>query len=716
MSNAQPLGWFEIARFTRHRLTRAALLAVALVPLFYGALHVWANWDPYGGMEDIPAAIVNEDEMVEMTDAEGNDQPVAIGRLVASELMESDTEGNFDWVITDADDAESGLADGRYAAVLTIPEDLSAAATSTNAEDALDAVTGTIDLRTNDASNHVTGTVAGAITDATVRAMNAQMVQIYLDNIYLGFNDVQTSLAEAADGAGELAAGSEELAGGAGELNAGLDDLAGGTGQLTEGTGRLRDGTSDLAGGVGALSGGAEELSRGLSEASGQVGELPGATRELAEGARAVAEGNRELAEQAGTAATAIEGLTSEVSSRTGELEPLLRELADQCEGAGLDPQLCQELRQAAADTEGLAELLGEPARQAGELRTATAELADGSGQVAAGTEELAEAAGPLASGLNEASSAARLLASGAGELAGGVGRLDAAAGELASGARDLDVGAREARDGSGTLAEGAGELAGGSTELAEGLSDGADEVPTYDEEERDHLSSVASAPFDAESSRDNAVQTYGASLAPYFAATALWLGAIAIFLLLNAIPRRALASTAASWRVALAGFAPAAALSILQAALLVTLFRFGLGIEPASFGWFLGIAVMAGLTFTSISQALIALLGTAGRFVALLLVTVQVAAAGGVFPIGASPGFFQAIHDLLPLAHAVGGMRTAIAGGGVGLQTSLTILTLWLVGAWLVTTWAASRRRMVTIDALHPSLATKTSASGDGS
>ena len=38
---------------------------LAIVPLMYGALYLWSNWDPYGRLDQVPVAVVNEDVPVQ---------------------------------------------------------------------------------------------------------------------------------------------------------------------------------------------------------------------------------------------------------------------------------------------------------------------------------------------------------------------------------------------------------------------------------------------------------------------------------------------------------------------------------------------------------------------------------------------------------------------------------------------------------------------------
>src|SRR3954471_20663030 len=116
---ALTLAGMEIRRFMRSRLTAAALAVLAVVPLLYGALYLYAFWDPYGRLNHIPAALVVEDRAATATDG----QVVHAGRYLADELIRRQI---FDWHITDETAAEKGLERGKYQLLLRIPVDFSA--------------------------------------------------------------------------------------------------------------------------------------------------------------------------------------------------------------------------------------------------------------------------------------------------------------------------------------------------------------------------------------------------------------------------------------------------------------------------------------------------------------------------------------------------------------------------------------------------------------
>ncbi len=51
----------ELKRFSRGLMPRVALVTIVLMPLLYGALYLWAFWDPFSAANKIPVALVNSD-------------------------------------------------------------------------------------------------------------------------------------------------------------------------------------------------------------------------------------------------------------------------------------------------------------------------------------------------------------------------------------------------------------------------------------------------------------------------------------------------------------------------------------------------------------------------------------------------------------------------------------------------------------------------------
>src|SRR5690625_4948678 len=121
-----------------HRPRRALVIIIAMiVPILIAAAFTTTLADPQRHTGEVVAAVVNKDEPVEL-----QGQLVPLGRQLAAALVEGQglttgaEEGStYEWVMTNADLAQAGLESGEYGAVVTIPAEFSAAATSTADED-----------------------------------------------------------------------------------------------------------------------------------------------------------------------------------------------------------------------------------------------------------------------------------------------------------------------------------------------------------------------------------------------------------------------------------------------------------------------------------------------------------------------------------------------------------------------------------------------------
>lgn len=112
----------EIKRFGRSRLTRAAIVVLMLLPLVYGALYLWAFWDPFGNVNKMPVALVNADKGTEV-----KGQKINAGAEVEKSLAD---DKSLDWHIVSPAQAQQGVKDGTYYFMLELPENFSSAIAS----------------------------------------------------------------------------------------------------------------------------------------------------------------------------------------------------------------------------------------------------------------------------------------------------------------------------------------------------------------------------------------------------------------------------------------------------------------------------------------------------------------------------------------------------------------------------------------------------------
>ena len=669
----------ELRRFRRSRLTRAALLALVLVPLLYGALYLWAFWNPSGALDQVPAALVDADRPAVVSG-----QQVHAGADLRSRLR---TGGGFDWHVTDAADAARGLDEGRYHLVVTVPADFSASLASVAGDRPRPAV---LDVRTDDANGYLAGQLSRTVLSEIRQAISTGSTKQYVQNVFLSLAQLHDRLTEAASGARDLASGSASARDGA-------DRLASGTRELATGTHRLAAGADDASAGATRLAGGASTLAGGLATLDRSTAALPAQARTLADGAATVAAGTDRVA----ALGTRLTQTATQLDATRAQARDVL--LAAVTAYAAAHPDDAQAQALAGQVRTGLTSLDARLGAVGTGLRSASTDagaLAAGAHQVARGAATLADAAPALTSGLHRASTGAQALADGSGDLAAGTR-------SLAAGADRLDAGASSAASGAAALSNGLATLDGGAHRLADGLSTAAAAVPDRTGDAAAATAGVAAAPVSLHGSPVNQAATYGEGLAPYFIPLALWVGALVTSMLLRPLGSRALASSAPSARVAVAGWLPAAALGLVQAGALVAVLHFGLGLTAVHPWALLAFLAVVAVSFAALLQWIGARFGGPGRLVALVLLMLQLTSAGGTYPIETAPAFFRWLHPLLPMSYVVTGLRHLLTGGPAGTVWQCTaVLTGFALVALAATALAARQRRMWTIGRLHPELA----------
>ena len=525
----------------RSRVIRwIALSAVVLVPLAFAGLFVAALSQSDTALDRIPAAIVNEDELITTTNADGTETNVFAGRQLVTELTGPDSAG-FDWTITNAEDAEKALASGEVYAILTVPSNFSSSILSISGDKPEKA---DISIRTDDAHSYLTGAVVQAVGGTMVSTFGNEITAQYIGGLTGGLGDLGTALTTAADGATQLGDGATTLSSGLGSYTGGVTSLSDGLRQLNTGASKL----TTLSNGVAQYTGGVTSLSNGFAQIN----------------------------------ATLVAGQP---------LAPQQKEVLDQL--------------------------------QAG--------LASASSGGATLSSQTSSAITGLQSGISQSSTgAATLSANGP------------------------------------ALVDGATQLATGAGELSTGLAEGAAQVPTMDADESAASAEVASDPVTLTVSTDNKVSEVGQAIATFFVPLGLWIGALAVFLVLRPVTRRALASTAANSRLVASTVLRALAVTGAQALLLVLLLHLSLGVSWSYLPATLGFSLLMAFAFTAFHHLLTVWLGRAGLVISLFLLAIQVTATGGIYPIQLLSGPFQAVSPLLPLTYGVSGMQGIIAGGAV--------------------------------------------------
>ena len=663
---------------TRRPVTWATIIGVLLLPVVIGGLLVAALYNPAERLGNMTAAIVNEDEPVEI-----DGQVAPLGRQLTGGLVEGSDEiaSNLDWTISNEEDAAAGLADGTYSAVITIPENFSAAATSTAPGSVPEQAT--IEVQTAPDGRIVDDAITAQVAQAAASVFGSEVSKAYLTNVLLGFSTLHDQLGEAASGAHELADGADQAADGA-------TQLADGAGQLADGVGQLAGGAQGIAGGAGQLADGAGQAATGLDQLSGAAGTLASGTDQIAGALGAIAgqipSDLPQVPAEVIQAARDVAANSGEINQQLTDAANELAALAAQCDPA-VTPELCAGIDAAVGRADEALQTATGIVDQAGTIADGLEglnqlpQLGVGLAALSAETRTIAQGMQGVAGGIGQASGGVRQLGTGATALGDGASQLAAGASAAATGADALSTGA-------GTLASGVDQLASGTRTLADGLDTAVAQIPDYSDSEAQDLAAVVADPVAASGVGTN---LFGAAAIPLLAMLVLWFGGLGTFVVLRAVSARALVSRQPSVLLTLRAFAPAAIIGAVQGVLVAGVVQISASYSWADWSVFAALCIVAGIAFAAVNQALVAVFGGAGRWVAAVIGALTLAT--GI--VSTVPGVLLTIAGLLPTAPAYGALLGSLTSAG-GVGAGVVGMLVWAVLALVATTIVVTQRRSV--------------------
>ena len=528
----------ELKRLTSGVLPVLVLLAMSCIPLLYGSLYLYGNWDAYGNVNGIVGALVVEDEGAK--DASGND--LNTGADVKKSLLDA---GTFDWKSVETrDKAVQGVSDGTYDFALVIPKDFSARLVSTGSfkpdekgnTGPINPQAAGLEIITNDANNYVltnivtkAGTavrdsVASKVGDKTANTLLASFTTIHgkmneaadgADKINANtvkLSDAMTQLADGTgtlnDGAVKLADGSEQLVDGSSRLIEGQNKLADGSSQLADGAGtlnqgagkvndgavKLADGSSTLTNGASDAHNGASQLADGSAALANGTGSLKKGANDLAQGAQQVADGTHSLKnaldqdgvrQLPGTLTAMCQNLNSiDTSAPSGDFgtdlsNTVVSKVAEDTRQKLVPLVESGSISQETADAI-VANINSEQTKSAvasandQALKNHLAQHGQAGSDVLAKLQTLKND-NCVATGESAAAQKLSTLIDGVDKLDSGATAVAQGAGTLRDGITKLDSGATTLADGSAKLADGTGKVADGASTLNNGAAQLAD-------------------------------------------------------------------------------------------------------------------------------------------------------------------------------------------------------------------------------------------------
>ncbi|PEA76905.1 YhgE/Pip domain-containing protein [Bacillus wiedmannii] len=367
----------EFTEIIKSKKILIPIIAVLFVPILYAGMFLWAFWDPYKQLDDLPVAVVNLDK-----GAVFDGKPIEVGKGLVDNLKDNTS---FKWDFVSEKEAKKGMEGRKYYMLVRIPNDFSSNATTLLKDDPKPL---NLEYIPNESLNFLSSQIGGTAIEKIKGEVSSTLTKTYAEKMFDSIQDVSKGLADGAEGANKLHDGSSELHDGSSKVTDGLHTLQGKSGEMKDGVGKLADGSNKLVDGsgkvtaglntlnsktgIGKLQDGSGKVTDGLNTLNGKIGEMQTGIGKLVDGSGKVTNGLNTL------------------NSKTGEL----RDGSEKVTG-------------------GLNKLVS----KSGELQTGTTDLSNGMGKLAEGKSQLEKGSQEIQKGLQELNSNVQKSAVGLEEM-----------------------------------------------------------------------------------------------------------------------------------------------------------------------------------------------------------------------------------------------------------------------------------------------------------
>ncbi|WP_242265874.1 YhgE/Pip domain-containing protein [Bacillus cereus group sp. BfR-BA-01327] len=396
----------EFTEIIKSKKILIPIIAVLFVPILYAGMFLWAFWDPYKQLDDLPVAVVNLDK-----GAVFDGKPIEVGKGLVDNLKDNKS---FKWEFVSEKEAKKGMEGRKYYMLVRIPDDFSSNATTLLKDNPKPL---NLEYIPNESLNFLSSQIGGTAIEKIKGEVASTLTKTYAEKMFDSIQDVSKGLADGAEGANKLHDGSSELHDGSSKVTDGLHTLQGKSGEMKDGVQKLADGSNKLVDGSG-------KVTNGLNTLNSKTGEMQIGIGKLVDGSGKVTDGLHVLNSNAGI---------GKLVDGSGKVTDGLHALNS---NAGI-----------------------------GKLVDGSGKVTDGLHALNsnAGIGKLVDGSGKVTDGLNTLNSKTGELRDGSEKVTGGLNKLVSKSGELKTGTTDLS-------NGMGKLVEGQSQLEEGSQAIQKGL------------------------------------------------------------------------------------------------------------------------------------------------------------------------------------------------------------------------------------------------------
>lgn len=672
-------------------------MVVLLIPLIYSFFYLKSYWNPYGNLSDMRIAVVNLD-----SGKDGSNE----GNEFVKSLKESDT---FNIQEVSETEAEDGMKKGDYYATIKIPENFTECLKSASSEDKQIA---TVTYSPNQATNYLATQIVNSAVKTIQLNLQSKVDKEIIAELSNKLNEVPNSLQTISNGADCILNGAESLDSGIKQISDGTNQLSNSYSEFNAGVQSACSGSENLQSGIAQVSSGVANLQAGSQNLDGAIDQInsgiDGMSANGAESVTALVTGVNSLNENAGklnsyatdganlskSLATDVNVYVGNVNAMQQELQALLTNSTVSSEEvknvlAKYSPTL-SEKSSIAETSKKLAQNDGVASAYASGVYKGTSELlqkSSGLTQMFQGVQGLKSALAEvkkgtttLKNGTNTLANGTQTLANGSATLTSGLAKLNSSSNQIDNAIKTINTGVSSASDGSTQLVDGVQTF---KTSINEGMETTKEQLKSLD-----GIEEFGEKPINFETEEYGKVDSYGIAFTPLFLCIGLWVGALMAYVVLYYDHDERFGILGITSKNKILQNVIYIAIGAVEGLVTGILLKASLGYAVENMTLYYGASILIGITFMSIIQFLIRNFGDIGKFLALIVLVLQLAAAGGTFPIETIDKGFQAISPYLPMTYSIKLLREILVPTAtnfkvqyIGILIGISVVTFAITG-----------------------------------
>ncbi len=625
------------------------IAVVLIIPFMYSFFYLKAYWNPYGegNIDNLPVAIVNSDK--------GDKGDDLIQNIKDSKKLKIS--------VVSEKKANNGLNDGTYYAVINIPDDFTSSMESISSEDKHHA---TITYSPNQKSNYLSSQIINTVVLTVEKNLDNKVNSQIVSNLTEKLESVPEQLNTISDGFEELSNGTNQLENGAKTLKSGTNTLNENYSLFNEGVKQVSDGSTTLS-----------NATNEFSTLNSSIDELVNGVDALNQGASYLNQKTNEYVNGTNTVIGSVNNIAAGYCNQTNYyaiIEQKVNALAIQNGWDEATKNTIIAQKKAEADNIINSDLCSSIEQLVTNESYKT--LANSGTALVAGTQNLSNNLNTLnvkVSGFSSVKDKLNALQSGIKSLNQGANKLYTSSLQIQSGINELNNGATTLSEGTTTLNS---SVNNAKVELNSKIDTTKAELKKLD-----GLDKYSEEPIKVETTPVNEISSYGTAFAPLFISIALWVGSLMMFIILYYDKDERFGVLGINSENRIKRTICYHVLATLSGLVLGILLQMLLDFEITNVLLYYISIILISNCFLAIMQFLIGNFGDIGKFVGLIILVLQLAAAGGTFPIETVTKGFRFLNPILPMTYTIKLLKESLVSiEGTLLTKNLLIVSLLLI------------------------------------